>query len=471
MDVADAYIDLYDALVGCDQTCLIEWSEAHATKCAAAEACSVAEAEGHIPDDRWRAWLPDGAVRSERALGVLLGLDKALLNADPDIDDLDCRGLGELRSRALIGRRLNCDKSKGALLFRRATPCRPSAEPQTLDEFLHLIRIPPHLTAKVLVRYVNTLDDLPDLDDEWNGSEEQTLPRLPIAQLPMLAEAGDLIWETTDDPPHRRYSVKPRSAVLAAHVPEALEHLDSSGAFLALLPEACLDDALLSAWRRAMRTSPPQGSRLTWLLLGTGPIRNEGPHVDGPRPPNRAVLLHRSGKRLITQDKQRGFCLTLSQQRRYGLDPGGNREEYIALGRETFVLEARHGRFAILICEDLKRADLQERIIKSGTTHVMVPVLAGAMWKNGWQAPAALRLAEESGTDVAVSNGLAIERDYNGMPAPTLLVFSVPPGHDEYLRADQLLDSDELQRRLPASVPPDARADALTPRTADWLRR
>jgi predicted amidohydrolase len=462
MDAGDAYIDLYDVLAGCPQVSLLDWHLAPATEERAAEVCQVVGAAGEVPDEHWQVWLPDGATCSEEAFGVLLGLDRALLDADPYLGTPGTP-LGAPRGNLQLNGRLNDDESKGILLFRRTTTGRPSVEPESLDGFLQHIRIPQHLTSRLHVKYCPVLDDLPDADlggDDGSGEGLAPLPLIPLAQLPMLAEPGDLIWDTPDD---RHYTVAPNSAVLAGYVPQALAELDASGAVLALLPEASLDDHLLRVWQETLRSTPSEGP-LTWLLAGTGPVRDQGPVACGDRPPNRAVMLHRNGKLLLTQDKQRGFTLTEGQQRRYGVNyAGSNRAEYITQGARLSVLESCRGRVAVAICEDLDRADIRNQVIKSGTTHLMVPVLAGAMWERGWQPPDAYMVAVETGTDVAVSNGLAIESTYDGKPVHTLLVFSVPAEREDYLDPGEL-----LAKPMPTTVPGAPRGNALTARQADW---
>jgi hypothetical protein len=465
MDAADVYVVLYDTLVECDLVSLSDWAASEETKAMAREVTSVVEAQGEVPDESWNAWLPAGPARTQQTLGVLLGLDRALLNADSARDSLPGRELGHLRSRLEISGKINLESS-GILLFRRATPCRPNVEPQHLDGFLHLVRIPAHFTGKITVVRLPELDDLPDLDNSGNDGELQPGPRLPIAQLPMLAEAGDIIWDRVDNhhPTYKFYSVRPDNSKLTPRIHRALGRLDESGAVLALLPEASLDDAIFEAWRQALSTTPrPSGSRLTWLLIGSGPVMH-GPQVCGDRPPNRAVLMHRNGRCLITQDKRRGFCFTVEQQRRYHIDLGCKRDEYISPGRSTCLIEARQGRFAVHICEDLNRADMRDVIITSGVTHLMIPVLAGGMWSGGWQADNAFHLAEESGTNVAISNGLAIERSYDGGPVPTLLVCSAPEGPQE----DYLTRGEVMREVHPESASDDPCTDALTVRKADW---
>jgi predicted amidohydrolase len=463
MDAGDAYIDLYDVLADCPQVSLLEWHLTAATQDRAEAVRRVVGAAGEAPDDHWRAWLPDGATCSEEAFGVLLGLDRALLDADPYLGTPGTP-LGTPRGNLQTYGRLNSSEGKGILLTRRAAPCRPSVEPESLDGFLRHIRIPPDLAGKLDVMSCLALDDLPVPDqgrDGRHGRDLAPLPLIPIAQLPMLAEPGDLIWATPDD---SHYTVAPNSALLAQYVPRALAELDASGAVLALLPEASLDDHLLEAWQVALRATPGEGA-LTWLLAGTGPVRKQGPAAHAQRPPNRAVLLHRNGEVLLTQDKQRGFTITTeNQQHKYGVPYAGSaRAEYITQGTRLSVLESRRGRFAVAICEDLERDAIRDQVIKSGTTHLIVPGLAGGMHKDGWQPPDAYVVAVEAGADVAVSNGLAIESKYNGNPVPTLLVFSVPDEHDDYLSHGQLLRIPE-----PATVTADPRDNALTVRPADW---
>ena len=74
---------------------------------------------------------------------------------------------------------------------------------------------------------------------------------------------------------------------------------------MAVLPEACLNDKLLAAWRQALVSIiPPIHSRLTWLVVGTGPVGGDEP------PYNRAVVIDRRGQDLWTQDKQFDFSLS-----------------------------------------------------------------------------------------------------------------------------------------------------------------
>jgi hypothetical protein len=129
------------------------------------------------------------------------------------------------------------------------------------------------------------------------------------------------------------------------------------------------------------------------------------------------------------------------------------------------LLESRCGRFGVQICEDLNRMEHQQYIVAAGVTHLLVPVLAGAMWDGGWQAKAGRDLAVALGAKIAVGNSMALERFFGDKPAPTLLTVAgpaIPPS--QYLTTRDLVRVHLNQN----AATTDAREDALTPRVADW---
>lgn len=473
MDPADAYVELYDALTDCSGSSICDWWQDQDTKDLGDRVCNDVLTQGDLPDH----WMPASRPAQsdqpalKRCLGILRGLDIALGSVADETDALRYDELRYLRYRLRFQGRLN-QATSGSLVFRRARPCRPSTTAQTLVDALSLIRIPPHVSVRVHINPVMAVDDLPDLETLDNmDAELEPLPPIPVAQLPMLAEGDDLIWEKIDRASGRFYTVAPNSARLQGRPVDALAALDDSDAVLALLPEACVDDDLAEEWQDVLRNHPaPSHSRLAWLLIGTGPLTpTKGPGITGRRP-NRAVLMTRAGKILLTQDKQRGFTFTAGQQREYGVAALGRttRDEHIDLGTDFKALESRYGRFGIHICEDLGRHDLQSDVIASGVTHLMVPVLAAAMHDEGWQANAAESLVIAAGTSVAVTNGLAINRfvpaAYGGGPAPTLVAIKPPTGHPtEYPSL-----SDMVREYACTKTAISALEDALTPRTADW---
>jgi hypothetical protein len=102
MDAADAYVELYDILVRCDLPHLSDWSVTQDVQDIADQIRSEVEAQGELPDQLWNTWLPGGPACTAQALGVLLGLDRALLNADRARDTLANRALGHLRARSIL---------------------------------------------------------------------------------------------------------------------------------------------------------------------------------------------------------------------------------------------------------------------------------------------------------------------------------------------------------------------------------
>ncbi|CAM3585601.1 hypothetical protein KIPE111705_15425 [Kibdelosporangium persicum] len=462
MDPADAYVKLYDLLRTVDASVLSDWSESRRVGEVAGQVRLDVEQTGSLADHL----LPDPPTASPEAFGVLLGLDLALLHASKETDTLAFSPLDGLRTRLTMTGRLN-DQTSGSLVFKRASWLRPNEDPEYIDGFLNLIRVPPYHSADLHLQFVPELYDLPDTEMAVDAEELDSPPSPVIAQLPFLAEPEDVLWTL----PGRGafYSVTPSAERLLPHLAEALAALDASGAMLAILPEASLDDTLLAKWCELLQSTPrPEGGLLTWLLLGSGPVQTVGPNLQSSRPPNRAVLVHRSGcaRLLMTQDKQSGFAFTTAKQHEYGVDLGDiKRDEYIPHIRQLNLLESRLGRFAIQICEDFGRPERHGLVTAAGVTHLFVPVLAAAMWNRGWQAKAGETLGIQAGIKVAVSNGLAIHRFFNEVPAPTLLVVSAPSGvPDQYLTTDDLVSvySNVNGKTM------ESREDALRPRTAEW---
>ncbi|WP_406722910.1 carbon-nitrogen hydrolase family protein [Streptomyces althioticus] len=412
MDPADAYVRLYDALKGTAGSDLDDWSQEPDVDEAAEQVCEVvlADPNGLLPDH----WIPADLAPKPELLAVLLGLDLAMVHARIDADRPDFRTLGYLRSRLQMTGRLN-DSTSGTLLFRHRRSGRPIGAPQTLDDLLHLVRIPSG--SNIHVEPLSEADDLPDpgLSDDAEGEDPPTPPPIQLAQLPFLAEADDLRWGDVKLQKRSYYTVQPDSSRLRGQPSDAVIALDNCGANVAVLPEASLDDDLLREWQEAVDNGPsPEKTRLAWLLIGTGPVTRVGGASagDGRRSPNRAVLLTRKGKVLLTQDKQRGFPLPPQKQKDYGLrigePPPVHRDEYIATVTDLSLVDSRYGRFGVHICEDVGWHDMRGDVITAGVTHLFVPVLAAPIQDLGWQAQAAMELVKEAGTDVAVSNGLAV---------------------------------------------------------------
>ncbi|MCS7476909.1 hypothetical protein ACFFQW_01405 [Umezawaea endophytica] len=463
MDPADAFVNLYDRLHHVHADLLTEWSTVDEVQDIAGRVRLEVEVTGSLGE--W--WTPPQVSHDSHLFGVLLGLDLALLHASKQFGFVGSGVLDDLAVRLTLTGRLN-DETSGLLLFKRASWLRPHEDREHLDGFLNLLRVPAHISSDLQIEVVPEVYDLPDLETLHEPGELDPPAPLVVAQLPFLADGDDLRWTLTEESSQGFYTVGPAADRLRPHLAEALSALDHSGAALGFLPEASLDDELLEAWLDLLRTTPrPDGSALTWLLLGSGPVLGVAPHPNTDRLTNRAVLVHRHGRGrpLLVQDKNSGFCFTAQKQQDLGLDLGGKRDERIPHTRTITVVESRCGRFGVQICEDLNRREHQRNIVAAGVTHLLVPVLAGAMWEGGWQARAGHDLAVELGAKIAVGNSMALERSFNDKPAPTLLTVAGPATPP----SDYLTMSDSVRvYPNPNAATTDAREDALTPRVADW---
>ena len=344
-----------------------------------------------------------------------------------------------------------------------------------------LVRVPQHLWRLAQPdppeRWrIRAVDDLRyRLVTGLSGGDAGSIDRSPlrVAQLPFLAEAADAVWSPVTSAgmaAPNRYAVRPNTAKLTRHVKAAQSALRETRADLAILPEASLDDVLFARWTAAQTTGPEETAR-RWALIGSGPVTQAGPTVTVGGPlPNRAVLISDDGTVLLTQDKRCGFTLQAEQQRRYGIVPPlpgkSNLGESIAVGVRFSWLDASAGRFAVTICEEFNRLFSLSGPFVDGLsiTHLLVPVIAPAMFRAGWQARDARAIAEQCGCVVVVANSLAIqpyfppERD--GGHAVTLIA-AIPPEGGSY--------GDGVLMCLPAreaTLPTRLRANALTPRTA-----
>lgn len=468
MDAADLYIEVFDKL-------LVHQIDTLTGLLADARVGAAAVRDATLPTGKHARPRTDEPLV---LLTILLGLAQALAYADPDRDVVDKQGMESHSIRYGLEGRLNQDRAEGALIFTRAIPARPHSvnSPNQHHELVpELIRVPRRILDEVHLSAASALDDLrlagprPGPGEEWIGT-----PTLKVGQLPFLAGPSDVIWTRHEDPDgtgQDAYTVVPSSDDLIDRVGSALEAIVHTDAHVVVLPEASLDDRLLHAWQGLLAGRDPD--HLHWIMAGTGPVGSETGSAPNSRQPNRAVVLNQLGDIVFSQDKRFGFTLDEQQIARYGLvsklGAEGSLNEHLIHGTTLQVVNTSSGRFAVAICEDEARLIETGRLCGAvGVTHLLVPVIAPAMWSSGWQALAARHLAGELGVSTLVSNSNAIEcermsdEDSSG-PAPTLLMVSAPRRGPvtNYPRTEVKMTSLGIRCVDPVE-------DALTVRLADW---
>jgi len=340
---------------------------------------------------------------AERIFSILLGLDRALLYANPFFGTYDQGKLTRVATRYALTGALNADTTSGVLLPRTSFPGRLQSTPNTLnDAFAGVVWVP---------------------RDEWNRTNHVRLrPRNDLSRLerqlevvvacvPVVDDPDDFNFTTVDRDGGHFFRVRNRDERDTLDFARTLDDLDLSGAAIALFPELVLTRALLSKWVDLIsRRPPPTESRLKWLVLGSGDVDG-----DGDRPSNRCVMVDRlTAEIVLTQDKVYPFTLTTSQLSEWKLEQFLGSlpiEEDMVSGRRVTVAESRLGRLAVLVCEDLARTmDLGPTLRSHGISHILSPVLSNEVKPHHWEHAKAKDYATETGAVVIVSNSLVIPR-------------------------------------------------------------
>jgi predicted amidohydrolase len=433
VNLAVAFIRLYDELAKVPTAHLRDFTELPEHR----------ELAVRVAEEAARGSLAFSGLITDRqtAFGVAVGLHDALRRTDSLIDADPPPALARYRSLLAATHNLLPNLKEGALVTCHVQSRRPQGGPTQLPDFFpSLRRIDTSTFLKLGWVHLPRHRDLP-IDKD-----------LAVASLPFLADRDDVFFQSCRRGSY--YTARPASDELIQHVPTALAALDASGAQLAVLPEAALDDRLLHAWQEACRRCPSSSGDLRLLLVGTGPVTvrpEECLLADefsdqelGVLPHNRAVLLERAtGEPLFAQDKQRGFAMPASYRRQTGLLIDG--QETSETDEKTLdematdavglnVLESRSCRIAVLICEDLGRlTDTGSVVFRTGVSMVLTPVLAPPILPGKWQEAASKFLVPD-GVNVVVVNSLALGREdldqYNnykprvGVPAASVVAIT-----------------------------------------------
>jgi hypothetical protein len=402
LDPGDLFAHVYDQLQACEpyRVDLDDWF--HDPKFARAVKAEVAgiRSRGSILASRAKVYLES----PKSAFQLLLALDRAFRYIDPIKDAGSEPGLEPLRQRWHTTGKLNTTVTSGSVIFRRGYPARPQGVPDGLEGYLRgVLRVPAGAPGKLKI--------IPGLVDFDPASR---LDNLTFGCVSFIRGLGDLnIARINQGTGWYSIRVDDEDAALwDGRITAALAALDDSGAHVGVLPELVLTDRLLDLWLKTIRRNPPPApSRLSWILVGTGPV---GAKED--QPPNRAVVVNRrTGTVVFEQDKQNPFTLADSHITKWGLkDPlaPGPLGEWMKEGKTRFVVEASVGRFVVCICEDLGRAhEVITEIEPWGVSHVMVPIFSEPIRPYFWEQNSAERITNQVGSGVVVANSQAIELD------------------------------------------------------------
>jgi predicted amidohydrolase len=359
----------------------------------------------------------NGAERAKWMYAALRGIDEAFVHVNPALRGAEPipRELLGLEAHVAARGRLDSGAHGGALIPRLVRRNEPAGEVEHLrDLFVAVQRVPADSWRRCEVEVLGgaVALDPPDL-----------VAGIDIACVPVIADPDELHFDVRTDRGRRLYRIGPADVpATRARIPEIVAALDRSGALIAFAPEATLTPRLLERWQESLR--PRRGSRLRWVLAGTGRL----PGLGGSG--NTAVMLDgRTGAVIGRQDKLYPFNLSAHVLERWKL---GSRlgaaavaEDLTAIPRRLTVFEAGGARFAILICEDLNRLlDIGPLIRDLGISHLVVPVFSRPIQPHRWEQTAAAAHARETGTTVIVCNSLVMAAILGTKDPGTSLVYT-----------------------------------------------
>jgi predicted amidohydrolase len=402
-DPADLFVTLYDELpepVFCGWDAQ-DWFADRSVRDLAGKICEAILDYGELaPEDVARIIARDG---DRGRFTILLGIDDALQFINPYAlyHQEFFPSLYGLAGRYQSEHRLNTKATTGLLLPRCAFPCRPIAKREK-DEFFRLHRITAE-QAKVVEHSV--------LSHVLDAALPPETP-VPVGCAPLLETYDDVDITFGHRGGVATYRLGPvDSPGLRTRIKQVIRKLDESGAHLAVMPEATLNDQLLEYWKNvAFDTAEYDRSAhpLRYLLLGSGPLGRDDP------PPNRAVLIDRwTRKEILVHDKLAWFTMEkkrhLDGWRVPGAPEEGPVEEYIRRGTKVRTVDTSLGRLSILVCEDLGRPIRWERELRAcGVSHLLVPIFSKPIFEHRWEEAATGTPLTTLGSWVVIANSKAV---------------------------------------------------------------
>ena len=424
MDPADLFCELYDQWITlADVNDIDDWRLGNEDAIDAL--ADQIRSTGEVPDDL------DHPRDPEHQFVILAGIDLALYDCHPRSGAGSYGALAPLAARSAMTGSYSSKADPGGLVPRWTRTAHPGSRTERLiDAFVGVIRVGPEEWRRLRLRFVPSSHDLP------RHAGTSAMPVL-VAFAPLLESLDDVRFDSgvglPGRPDARWYRIGPDTARVEAKLSTLLDSFDSSGAQIALLPEGAANPELLDSWIRLLRARPrPPASRLTWILIGSGPFPS-GYEL----PLHSALLLHRdSGDVLTTHNKFAPFNFADRQTEPWGLADllgDGSLHEGIRLGSEVEVLESQAGRIALFICEDVTRHGdpLHDAIASAGPSLILVPVFGCSIRPYYWEHQAARRHSVLLGATVAIVNSAVIAdaQARKGLPVTdgNICLLTIPP--------------------------------------------
>ncbi|MFD4475750.1 hypothetical protein ACFWPU_06500 [Streptomyces sp. NPDC058471] len=400
-DPADLFVVLYDLLPDRHFRGLRanEWQGDEAVDQLAEEVCEDVRSFGDA--DTAHVEQAFDQYGDQGIFAALIGLDEALGVVNPFGGARCASALTKIARRYNEKNQLNDPEgpTTGKLLPRCARPGKLLVQPTGKPDFFKQV----HRVTEDNFRNVRHMSF-----KQRNGAHFSGKKAIPIGSAPLLESYEDLMFDFPEVDGKTFYKVSPRDERLCDRIDHVVKNLDDSGAEIGVMPEGSLSNGLMDHWATHLGTDP-EGSRLRWVLLGTGPLGEGDPR------PNRAVMVDRStGETILTHDKMHGFTMGKGQADRWRLPDRPRHEaaaEYLERGDIVTVAETAIGRVAVLICEDIKQSTDWEAALRAfGVSHLFVPLLSSPISRTfpRWDRLAAERCVEVIGAWVILANSLAV---------------------------------------------------------------
>lgn len=349
----------------------------------------------------------DSEAGQRERLAHLTGLDWAFKDVNPMTRGSAAPiGLRAIRERHARDGRFNARPDDGLLLAKLTLDTRDLAVEDRMPDLFSAVVVAPPPAPDQRVEL-----ELAPRDAHLSGGERRA--GLRVACVPMLEDDEELHFEVREHDGLLWYRVEPEDAAkpdLLTRIAKVVDAAVADASIFTVAPEVSCSDTLLGSWAENARRAVVAGAPLRWVFAGTGNIPAPGPNTNTGH-----LLDATTGDVLLRQDKQFRFNIDPSQQTdKYplpGLTGAKRAHEDIEIAVVTTVLELGCARVAILVCEDLGRAEeLLGDLYAHGVSHIIAPVFSKETLPNFWEQAAAKNYTNAYAATVIVANSLVLAR-------------------------------------------------------------